>query len=401
MRLANAVLAPVAGRAWPLEPASLKRSAQRTAGLRDFGDDVPLDEPLALLCRSLTDEVDLHPVGRLGLRRLIVTSLVNRLRLRELARRRPEVFTRPVTAPLVIVGPPRSGTTFLHRLLSCDPGLRTAPFWELWQPVPADGEPRPGPVRDRRVAAGRRAVRLATWIAPATATMHELDSRAADEEIIVLASAFSSIMYEWSVGVPAYAAWYRRADHTPGYHYLRRVLQAMQWVRPAPGRWLLKAPQHLEQLVPLFRAFPDATVVHTHRDPVPAVASMASFVTYAARTYVDRPDPYATGERCAHLVERLLRAAHRDRDPADGRYVDVYYADLCRDPEDVVRRVYAAAGLALSPPVAARMATWLADHRQGRYGTHGYAPEDFGLDVTRLRDRFAFYYRNHPRVHEA
>jgi hypothetical protein len=254
---------------------------------------------------------------------------------------------------------------------------------------------------DRRVAAGSRAVALARWIAPGMAVRHELDHEAPDEEIIAMAGGFSSIMYEWSLGVPAYASWYRLADHTAGYRYLRRLLQAMQWARPGPGRWVLKAPQHLEQLTPLLRVFPDATIVHTHRDPAQAVVSLADLITYAARTYVDRPDPQGTGRRSADLVERLLRAADRDRDPADPRYVDVYFDRLCADPIGVLEQIYRAAGLVLSPQARQRMLAWLPDHGRPKIAGRRYAPEDFGLVPGELAERFAFYYGDHPRTRPA
>jgi hypothetical protein len=391
MRSANALLSVAARRVWPIEPEAFKRSARRITRLYDFGEGEPLDEPLAVLCGSLNEEVNLHPIGRAGLSRLILSSLVTRLRLHELARRRPEIFAAPINPPVVIVGLPRSGTTFLHRLLARDRAAwHTAPLWKLWDPVPADGAANPAAHR-RQMAAGRRNVAMATWMAPRLVAIHDLDHAAPDEEIVTMAAAFSSLIYEWSVGVPAYASWYRSTDHTAGYRYLRRVLQAMQWTRPAAGRWLLKAPQHLEQLTPLLRVFPDATIVHTHREPVPAVVSLAHFVTYAARLYVDRPDPCGTGSRCADLVERLLRAADRDRDQADGRYVDVGFDQLCKDPMTAVERVYAAAGQELTAQARAHLVGGLPQNLRGEQRTHRHVAEDFGLDADELRERFRFY----------
>ena len=59
-------------------------------------------------------------------------------------------------------------------------------------------------------------------------------------------------------------------------------------LRPAPlfrpilaERWLLKSPQHLEQVPVLNRVFPDSIVVFTHRDPVPVVLSMLAMLSFA------------------------------------------------------------------------------------------------------------------------
>jgi hypothetical protein len=49
--------------------------------------------------------------------------------------------------PVLITGFGRTGSTFLHNLMACDPALRAAKLWELWRPFPA---PRPAH-RDYRV----------------------------------------------------------------------------------------------------------------------------------------------------------------------------------------------------------------------------------------------------------
>ena len=47
--------------------------------------------------------------------------------------------------PIVVLGLPRSGTTFLHRLLALDPANRGVPLWELVRVLPdggvVEGEP--------------------------------------------------------------------------------------------------------------------------------------------------------------------------------------------------------------------------------------------------------------------
>ena len=47
-----------------------------------------------------------------------------------------------MSAPIVILGLPRTGTTHLHNLLSQDPALRSLPYWESLEPIPAARDPR-------------------------------------------------------------------------------------------------------------------------------------------------------------------------------------------------------------------------------------------------------------------
>ena len=112
---------------------------------------------------------------------------------------------------------------------------------------------------------------------------------------------------------PRWRDYYLGHDQTPHYAYLKTVLQILQWQRPGE-RWVLKSPQHLEQLGPLLATFPDATVVVTHRDPVSVVQSAATMMTYAARMSYRTPDPdfylsYWT-DRIGVCCGRSLRDRH-------------------------------------------------------------------------------------------
>lgn len=54
------------------------------------------------------------------------------------------------------------------------------------------------------------------------------------------------------------------------------MLQLWQWRNPR-RHWLLKAPSHLNYLPVLFKVFPDAQVVFTHRDPLKAASKRRPF----------------------------------------------------------------------------------------------------------------------------
>ena len=78
--------------------------------------------------------------------------------------------------------------------------------------------------------------------------------------------------------MPTFRDWYLASDQTPYYRFMKTMLQAMTFLRGGE-RWLLKSPQHVEQLGPLMTVFPDATVICTHREPVAVAASMATMLT--------------------------------------------------------------------------------------------------------------------------
>ncbi len=372
-----------------IEPGALMAAAQARTGLHDFGD-APLAEPLTVLCRSLNEELEFHALGRAYLYEQLVGLLATRLRLEALWAKHPEILKLPVERPIVVVGLPRSGTTILHRLLARDPDKRSSPFWEQVMPLPLGDPEAPQPEPDPRIAMIGRSIDTLYTVAPELRQMHEVLVDEPDEDISLLLFAFASLQFEWSYRVPSYSRYYQATDQTEGYRYFRKVLQTLQWLRGGQ-RWVLKAPQHLEQLGPLLAVFPDATLVQTHRDPVSAIISLASLTTYGGRRYYDHPNPLAVGADIATIVERLLRKGLEDRPAGDPRFVDIQFADLIADPIGCVRRIYAASGDELTAQAQARMEAWSAENKQEKHGKHAYAAEDFGLDVADLRRRLAFY----------
>ncbi len=288
-----------------------------------------------------------------------------------------------------IAGLPRSGTTHLHNLLASDPGLRTLPYWESLEPFPRPSElgVEPDPRRGRTDAA----VWFMNEAMPLFPLMHEMTTDHAHEEIALLAIDFSTMFFETLGLVPDWTAYYRSHDQTPHYEFLRLVLQALRYTRGG-RRWLLKSPQHLEQLPVLARVFPGATVVMTHRDPAPVVVSMATMAAYTARMHLDRVDATAIGHYWADRIESLLAACVRDREALAAEHsMDVRFEDFMADDLGTAEQVYGLASEALTAEAEGAMSAYLAGHQRGRLGSIDYRATDVGLDMDELRTRLSFY----------
>ena len=389
LRALNAAGLPFA-RAIRLDEQGLLASACRRSGLSDFGDPM-FREPLRALIKALEREADLAPIGRFIARSLLVQLLVTRLRVEALVREHPEILAEEVRAPIVILGLPRTGTTHLHNLLSQDPSLRSLPYWESLEPIPDAPDPRRPPEPDPRIGRCAQGLRLVHWAMPLFPLMHEMEPEARHEEIQLLAVAFSTMLFEASYFVPSYRDWYRATDQTAAYLELRRMLQALQWLR-GPRRWLLKSPQHLEQLGPLLRVFPDVRIVQTHRDPVRVTASMCTMAAYGLRMARTRIDTRAVGRYWADRIEVMLRASVEDRPlvPAS-QVMDVRFHEFMADDLATVEAIYAFLGEPLTPPAHAGMRAYREAHARGRLGAIDYRLEDFDLDAGERRRALAFY----------
>jgi len=367
--------------------------ARTETGLDDFGDDW-FREPMGVVLRAYDTEGGLSAFGRVSVHSQMVGHMRNRLRVEHLIGAHPEIVDTPVAAPIVIIGQPRTGTTHLHNLMAEDPALRSLRYWESLEPVLSDDEQAavaggaPDP-RFERCAVGLEFLNDAL---PLFKRMHEMTVDHVHEEIQLLAIAGSTMLFETNAVLPTWREWYVGHDQTRAYEYLVRVLQCCQWLRGGE-RWVLKSPQHLEQIPALLQVFPDATFVFTHRDPVSVIASNATMIAYTARFSAESPDPVRIGHYWADRIEEMLRAGMRDHGllPVD-RTIDVAFDEFMADDLAMVERIYAVAAQPFTDDARAAMAAFIAEHPRGRHGGVRYdLAGDFDLDAAVLRDRLRDY----------
>ena len=245
---------------------------------------------------------------------------------------------------------------------------------------------------DPRWTRSQRAWEAMQTGAPLVAAMHPMEPDHVHEEIELMNPDFASYTHEWVARAPQWRDHYFAHDQTPHYAYMKQVLQILQWYRPRE-RWVLKSPQHLEQLGPLLATFPDATIVVTHRDPVAVVQSTATMVCYGARTAYrsTRPEWYRDywTERIGRLLDRSLVDRHLL--PAD-RTVDVFFDDYMADEMGTLQRVYDAAGIELTDEARAAIAAYQEAHPRSRGGRVVYdLRNDFGITPEAVRSRFDAY----------
>jgi hypothetical protein len=209
---------------------------------------------------------------------------------------------------------------------------------------------------------------------------------------------------------------------------------------PPEWQWMLKCPFHLPYLSELLTAFPDATVVWTHRTPVECVGSACSLyrTLFEVTARPGSVSPTVLGAAVADYTAASLAAAQRclaardlpfectDIDSAIAAaaaadpsaagaggsggvgvsVVHIRYADTVAAPRRVLAHVLRQAGLPYTPEYEARVSEYLArnaaDRRRQKQQTHSgpaaaagheYALEDYGLAAPAVAARFADYIR--------
>lgn len=382
------------------DATGLATTAQQKEGLDDWGP-LPFEEPLTVLAESYRS-ADLNDIGAHILRSGLVHSLRMRLRAQEWIRRHPEIAAEVITAPIVVVGMMRSGTTLLQRLLAADNRFHCAYGWEVVEVAPrldydwsAEEDPRIA-VSEKREATSRE-------LAPELFAIHPMYAREPEEEIVFLSDAFLSHVPESGAQVPRYREWIDGQDFAPAYAYLHRMLQFLQWQKrqrgltagPAGpvGRWVLKSPAHLGYLDSLRHQFPDLHVVHMHRDPKQTIPSGASLNATLHAMHSDEVDRHRIGaqwlQRMGWTNDRAMASRSGWSDEFQ-RSTDIEFTDAVADPIGQVARVYDAIGLTLTSDAESAMRRWLAE-RPREPARPPYAATDFGLDDREIDQRFAEY----------
>jgi hypothetical protein len=369
-----------------LDADALHRAARTRAGTSDYGS-WRFDEPLERLLKSYHDEAKLTTLGRITVRELIVSLLDNLLRMEAERAANPAIEEQRIVAPVFIIGLPRTGTTHLHGLLSQDPGNRAPATWEVMYPAAARS---PKAVAEARAKTGTR-LGWADRLAPEFMRIHPIAPDLPQECIAITAQVFMSIQFHTTHDVPSYQDWFEQAPQTLGFDFHHRFLQHLQ-AKSAGSRWVLKAPGHLFALEGLLARYPDARIVHTHRDPLRVMASMASHATVLRRAFSDAADPRKIAadwaERWARALDTFLTV--RDRAPRE-QFFDVDFASIENDPIGTVERVYDFLGWPLTREAREAMNAFLAANPKNKHGVHRYTLEQFGLGREAQAARFRTY----------
>lgn len=385
-----------------LSAKSLIDDACKATGLTDFGDP-PIEENLRRLLLATESEADLNPVGRMLTRQSYLRVLRHRLWAQALFNKHPEIDARVLADPIVVVGLARSGTTRLHRLLASDIQFNSLKTWESLNPVPWPGcfDANGNAVApDPRIKNTEDGLKFVIWMGPQIEAVHPLGAHEVEEEVGLIEHAFSSQLFEVIRKLPSFGDWLMCNDQTYAYRYMARLLKMIEWFRKDPPRktWVLKTPQHMQDLDALLNVFPKAKLLFIHRDPVAAVGSACSMTWNALVRDTDSITPHWEGAEWLRKTDAMLRKTIRLREsiPAS-QQLDIYYDDMNRNWQGVMRRIYDFAGLELKPSALDAMAAWLQTNKQHKHGKHSYRLEDFGLAEHTVARQLA-YYRDKYRI---
>ncbi len=359
-------------------------------GSRDFGPPDYLPGLKALL-QSMDYDPQFSEQGRRVAWGMVVGVLKGRAHAIKSMGENPGFDALPITAPVVITGVPRTGTTALHRLMAVDPRFQGLQTWLLDSPMPRPPVESWQDYPEFQKSVATIEARYAA--APQKRAAHHIAAEEVHECCMLLRQSFVSNIWSCGWSAPSYDAWWQCQDETAAYDYYHRCVQLIGSSSPEK-RWLLKNPGHIEHLEQLFRVFPDAKLIQTHRDPAKAVPSLVSLLMQLY-PLMENGDAQLRGEvmlrrevaKWAHAVRQA--DAVRERYP--GRVLDIVHGDFHRSPMAVLENIYEFIGMDIPEDTRAAFARRIEEKPELQHGVHRYDIADYAMTEGEVREAFGDY----------
>jgi LPS sulfotransferase NodH len=302
------------------------------------------------------------------------------------------VAARKVLPPVIVLGHARSGTTHLQNLLAVDSRLASPTVVDASHP------------HDFLLTAGLRS-KVQRWFMPSTRGVDNVawqPQAPAEEEPALCSMTFLSPLM--SLVFPT------RAEHYDRYVTFRNVppREVKRWkaafvklARKLTLKYqrplLFKSPAHIGRIKLLLDIFPDARFVHIHRNPYAVYQSTRRMRALTSTLFpFQTPDPTQLHGRILRQYAEMYEAFFEERGliPA-GRYTEVGFEDLEKDPVGQVRRIYEELSLPDFAVVEPALRSYVGSLAGYQKNEHANLPADVRADVARAWRR-SFEEWNYP-----
>jgi len=315
----------------------------------------------------------------------------------------PRHRKQPIDRPIFIIGNPRSGTTFLHRLLLGAGGMAAFELWEMLFPA----------ITARKLL-GRIVPRL-DRLSPARyhpSDVHDTSLRGIETDDVAWFFRTLDGPFAWAYFLAWQDNWnselYRREFGIDGVterekERFFRYYEAC-WRRnlmyKRSSRILAKTSMLTFRLDEVLERYPDCKLVYIIRDPVEVIPSGMSLIASVLENGYNMWDR-SSKEDQERWIENLYQAscdilrrfyeAQTDGSIPERNLCVVRYTDLLQNLEPTIARIVEF--LEIEPSAEFLEEVRAQAERQRTYTSgHKHSPDKFGLSPERIRKDLAFVY---------
>lgn len=373
------------------QPDAIRAAAEKISGYADYGSD-SYAAGLATLCHSMENEAALNQMGRFVLFRQVVAALAGRLTIVAWEKANPEAAKAPIEAPLIVLGLPRTGTTILYETLAAAPNSRAPLTWECRDYALAH-DIADTTEEDPRLAKLGKQMQQVDRLMPGFSAIHKFGPYVPTECIGLTLLDMASEQFCAMAWLPTYREFLLHSDFRSPYSWHKRGLRYLQSTQPDKS-WVLKTPMHTGYLDELLRAYPDADLIQTHRDPMRVIASVANLYRVSRGGWSDIPNsPERAADDAAYYAEFVQRgvAFRKDNPDQAARFIDIPFKAFVEDPMAQIQKIYEYFGREFSAEASGAMQNYLTNRPREKYGKHVYSAEQFGFTKSKYDPVFAEY----------
>ncbi len=303
-----------------------------------------------------------------------------------------------IKAPIFISGIPRSGTTFLHRVLASDCDQFTS--FRTWEALLAPS------VVERKCllglaaldhALGRPIRRTIDWLLTRQTAdfdaIHSVDLSAPEEDYLALLPFGYCFLLLLAFPFAGELEQLARFDTLPSQrrkqilHLYRRCLEKHLYCAPYGKRILSKNAAFGSWIPALLEEFPDSVCIVCVREPASALSSQLSSLRTARETFATDRDGRDTASQFAKIFAHnyeLLAALAESTDP---RLTFVDLSDLKQAPAASIEAILHRLGVQPSQTLTRKIEALPSNHRSRHHHIADIEEQEFEARVRQNYDK--------------
>lgn len=248
------------------------KAASESCGLTDFGDLQFIESYKIVTSSPFFKKLRLTNIGYLMCQKERLINFTKKLKVVDYLKRAPQIEKVPIKSPIVVFGLGRSGTTFVHRLISLDPSIRSPRLWEELMPYP-NCPPESSPDefaadRAKRLALVKEKIAERERMGQsAMAEFHEIGAELPEEDMMGLSADLPvgfQELFSFLCAPGGFADAIKGDRVKKAYANYKRVLQLLSFQTGELNnerQWAIKFPVHILYLEELAQVFPDCKLV--------------------------------------------------------------------------------------------------------------------------------------------
>jgi hypothetical protein len=311
----------------------------------------------------------------------------------------PDHQAQEIREPVFIVGNFRSGTTFLHRLLTKDNEATSFSSWEIYLAPSVVGRKLFRWLMKINYAIGNPArliIKLFNRIVEKDAEMHKIGIAEAEEDGHVLLHIWSTYNLLAFFPFPDLIKRYIYYDDqvsaeekSKDMEYYTEVVKKHIYAHNGK-RYISKNPSYSPKVKTLHERFPDAKFINIVRNPLQVIPSSISLFSKHFHNYGDPETDYALQETVIEHSKHWYLYPHQYLKslPPD-QYIRIRYNELVSDPKGTIEKIYQRFNLNLSPTFI-RNINSETEKAKSYKSKHKYSLTKMGLSKKRILREFRF-----------